>query len=178
MPLFQNLPSSCICCPQSTTSQSLLYFRRTFSNTTAVLMLPWQWYANNIWYCQVDSVSANSLLRTCVISKKAAGRPYQTPDPPLLVDVPGDPFEVTWVDFAGTLYVHCSVGEQKVYVCLFACTVSRTTHLEIVSDLILECFFAGIQKIHQQKISKKSHDVYIQLSRRRYRVYCYLYTAV
>ena len=84
-----------------------------------------------------------SLLRTCVTCKKTAGRPYHTPDPPPLLKCMVNavhPFEVTGVDFTGALYVRCSDGEQKVYVCLFTCAVSRAAHLEIVIDLTHECF--------------------------------------
>ena len=85
-----------------------------------------------------------SLLCSCVICKKTSGRPYLTPDPPPLVKCrvnTAHPFEVTGVDFTGALYVRCSDGEQKVYVCLFTCAVSRAVHLEIVIDLTLAVFY-------------------------------------
>jgi len=84
-----------------------------------------------------------SLLQTYVICRKNVGRPYQTPDPPPLIKCRVNavhPFEATGVDFTGALYVHCSDGEQKLYICLFTCAVSRAAHLEIVNDLTLECF--------------------------------------
>jgi len=70
------------------------------------------------------------------------------------------PFEVTGVDFTGALYVCSSDGEQKVYICLFTCAVSRAAHLEIVNDLILECFLqAFIRRFTSRRSLPKSHDV-------------------
>jgi len=95
-----------------------------------------------------------SLLRTCVICKKTAGRPYQTPDPPPLVKCRVNavhPFEVTEVDFTGALYVCSSDGEQKVYICLFTCAVSRAAHLEIVNDLTLQCFLQAFRRFTSRR---------------------------
>ena len=97
-----------------------------------------------------------SLLHKCVICKRAAGKPYATPDPPPLVKDrvnASRPFEVTGVDFTGALYVRSNTGEQKVYICLFTCAVSRAIHLEIVCDLTLQCFLEGIPQICQPEIT-------------------------
>ena len=95
-----------------------------------------------------------SLLRTCVICRKKAGRPYPIPDPPPLVKCRVNavhPFEVTGVDFTGALYVRSSDGERKVYVCLFTCAVSRAAHLEIVNDLTLECFLQAFRRFTSRR---------------------------
>ncbi|XP_065891652.1 uncharacterized protein [Dysidea avara] len=69
------------------------------------------------------------------------GRPYQTPDPPPLLKCRVNavhPFEVTGVDFTGALYVRCSDGEQKVYVCLFTCaTFQRFTSRRSLSKVMI-----------------------------------------
>ena len=90
-----------------------------------------------------------SLLRKCVTCKKVAGKPYAAPDPPPLVKDQLNascPFEVTGVDYTGALYVHTNSGEQRVYICLFTCAVSRTIHLEIVCDLTLQCFLQAFRR--------------------------------
>jgi len=95
-----------------------------------------------------------SLLRTCVICRKHAGRPYPTPDPPPLVKCRVNavhPFEVTGVDFTGALYVRSSDGEQKVYVCLFTCAVSRAVHLELAVDLTVECFLQVFRRFTSRR---------------------------
>jgi len=61
------------------------------------------------------------------------------------------PFEVTGVDLTGVLYIRSSDGEQKVYVCLFTCAVSRAAHLEIVNDLTLECFLQAFQQFTSRR---------------------------
>ena len=78
-----------------------------------------------------------SLLRSCVTCRRIVGRAYSRPDPPPLPSVrtrDARPFEVTGVDFTGALHVK-NTGDNKVYVCLFTCGVTRAVHLEIVSDL-------------------------------------------
>ena len=49
------------------------------------------------------------------------------------------PFEVTGADFTGALFVR-GEEEHRMYVCLFTCAVTRAVHLEIVTDLSVECF--------------------------------------
>ena len=67
---------------------------------------------------------------------------YQFEPPPLVKSRVSlsDPFTITGVDFTGALYVRTTEGESKVYLCLFTCAVSRAIHLEIVTDLTVECF--------------------------------------
>ena len=62
---------------------------------------------------------------------------------------------MTGVDFTGALYVRCSDGEQKVYVCLFTCAVSRAAHLEIVIDLTHECFLQTFQRFTSRRSLSK-----------------------
>jgi len=75
-----------------------------------------------------------------VICRKVAGKPFPVPDPPPLPQArvqDGPPFSVTGIDFTGAMYVknEGSVGEYKVYVCLFTCASTRAIHLEVVTDL-------------------------------------------
>jgi len=90
-----------------------------------------------------------SIIRQCVVCKKTNRQPYSIPDPPPLVKSrvnQSDPFTVTGVDFTGALYVHTSEGERKVYLCLFTCAVCRAVHLEIVTDLTVECFLQAFRR--------------------------------
>ncbi|XP_065914598.1 uncharacterized protein [Dysidea avara] len=90
-----------------------------------------------------------SLLRNCVTCRKLAGQPYTAPDPPPLVKARVQqslPFEVTGIDFTGALYLRGNGGETKVYICLFTCAVSRAVHLEIVTDLTVECFLQAFRR--------------------------------
>ena len=94
------------------------------------------------------------LLKHCVICRKTEGRPYQAPDPPLLVKCrvqETQPFEVTGVDFTGALYVKDIGKESKVYVCLLMCAVTRTVHLGIVTDLSTENFLQAFRRFSSHK---------------------------
>ena len=94
-----------------------------------------------------------ALLRKCVTCRKLAGRPYTAPDPPPLVKARVEqsmPIEVTGVDFTGALYVR-GEGECKVYICLFTCAVTCTVHLEIVTDLPVECFLQAFRHFSSRK---------------------------
>jgi len=94
-----------------------------------------------------------ALLRKCVTCRKLVGRPYTAPDPPPLVKArvqQSMPFEVTGVDFTGALFVR-GEPERKVYICLFTCAVTRAVHLEIVTDLTVECFLQAFRRFSSRK---------------------------
>ena len=85
--------------------------------------------------------------------RKLVGRPYTAPDPPPLVKTriqQSMPFEVTGVDFTGALFVR-GEPERKVYICLFTCAVTRAVHLEIVTDLTVECFLQAFRRFSSRK---------------------------
>ena len=42
-------------------------------------------------------------------------------------------------------------GETKVYICLFTCAVSRAVHLEIVTDLTVECFLQAFRRFSSRR---------------------------
>ena len=56
------------------------------------------------------------------------------------------PFTVTGVDFTGALYVKSGNSENKVYICLFTCAVTRAVHLELVPDLTAYSFILSFRK--------------------------------
>ena len=81
------------------------------------------------------------LLRQCVICRRFTGKPYQAPLAPPLPEfrvTEAPPFMFTGVDFAGPLYVRDS--EEKVWLCLYTCCVTRAVHLEIVPGLSAQSF--------------------------------------
>ena len=74
------------------------------------------------------------------------GKPYQIPDPLIKERIQSaQPFEYTGVDFTGTMYVRDRGHENKMYVCLFKCAVSRAVHLEIVTDLSVATFLQAFR---------------------------------
>ena len=77
------------------------------------------------------------------------GSPYNIPDAPTLPYIrtkQGKPFEITGVDFTGALYVKTLQGEDKVYLCLFTCSLTRAVHLEVVTDLNVETFMQAFRR--------------------------------
>ena len=55
-----------------------------------------------------------SIIRKCVVCKKSSEKPYIIPDPPPLVKsrvTHTNPFNITGVDFTGTLYIRSTEGE-------------------------------------------------------------------
>ena len=89
-----------------------------------------------------------SLLRKCVRCRRVAGKPYLQPNSPPLPSVrvkDARPFEITGVDFTGALRVK-KMGDNKVYICLFTCGVTRAVHLEIVEDLSVETFLQALRR--------------------------------
>ena len=99
------------------------------------------------WLPSIRQV-VKSLLRKCVRCRRVAGKPYSQPDPPPLPSVrvkDARPFEITGVDFTGALHVK-KMGDNKVYICLFTCGVTRAVHLEVVENLSVETFLQALRR--------------------------------
>jgi len=95
------------------------------------------------------------LLRKCVPYRRVVGKPYLVPKSPPLPQSrtkDGTPFEITGVDFTGALLVRNSGQENKAYICLFTCGLSRAVHLEVVTDLSTETFL----QVFRRFVSRKS----------------------
>ena len=91
------------------------------------------------------------VLRKCVICRdKAMPTP---PIPQLPQDHVGDhpPFAVICVDFAGPMYTTTSEVQDKVYICLFTCGVTRTVHLELTVDLTANSFLQEFRRFASRR---------------------------
>ena len=94
------------------------------------------------------------LLRRCVSCRKVIGQSYKVRDPPPLHKsrtAETDPFTKTGVDFTGALYVRDNTRETKAYICLFMRAISRAVHLEVVTDLSVECFLEAFRRFSSGK---------------------------
>ena len=94
------------------------------------------------------------LLPHCIICQRVQGKPYQIPYPPPVIKEriqSAQPFEYAGVDFTGAMYVRDRGHENKVYVCLFTCGVSRAVHLEIVTDLSVATFLQAFRRFSSRK---------------------------
>ena len=93
-------------------------------------------------------------LRKCVPCRKTTGKAYPIPEsPPLPKDriKEGKPFEITSVDFTGTLYVKDHGTESKAYIYLFTCGLSRAVYMEDVQDLGVETFLQAFRRFAARK---------------------------
>ena len=85
------------------------------------------------------------LLYKCVICRKLEGRPYQAPPPP-------SPFTYTGVDFVKPLYVKNHSGtQQKVWICLYTCCVTRAIHLDLVPSLTASSFMRSLRRFSSRR---------------------------
>ena len=96
------------------------------------------------------------LISRCVICRRLGGTPFKHPDSPPLPSFrvkEKNPFEVTGVDFTGALYIKETVDtdDNKVYICLFTCAVTRNIHLELVRDLSAESFINCFRRFCSRK---------------------------
>ena len=81
--------------------------------------------------------TVKSVIRKCFACKKAQGRSYaQQPHAPLPQErvKKALPFQITGLDYSGSLNVKNNFSFVKVYIALFTCAVSRAVHLEIVEN--------------------------------------------
>ncbi|XP_070576133.1 uncharacterized protein [Ptychodera flava] len=95
----------------------------------------------------------SKILHNCVTCLKVEGKPYtnpvQAPLPAYRVNIT-PPFSVTGVDFTGALLTKAIDGKQnKAYVCLFTCAVTRAIHLELVPDLTTKTFLLAFAVLLQ-----------------------------
>lgn len=91
---------------------------------------------------------ARKVINRCNACRRARLRPASAPTAPLPEERVNRaaPFEVVGIDFAGPLLVKASPSDQKAYIALFTCAVTRAVHLELVSNLTTEAFIMAFQR--------------------------------
>ena len=86
------------------------------------------------------------LLYKCVNCRKLEGRQYQAPPSPPLPEVrvkECPPFAYTGIDFAGP--------QQKVWICLYTCCVTRAIHLDLVPSLTTSAFLRSLRRFSARR---------------------------
>ena len=65
------------------------------------------------------------------------------------------PFVHTAIDYCGAFFAkkkrHRNRNKIKCYVAVFVCLASKTTHLELVSDLATEAFLAALKRFFSRR---------------------------
>ena len=85
--------------------------------------------------------TVKSVLRICNKCRRCEGGPYRLPPfaPfPTSRVTESVPFKRTGIDYFGPLYIKTRQGQQKVWICLFTCLVTRGIHLEVTTDMSTE----------------------------------------
>ena len=88
-------------------------------------------------------------LRQCAVCRRHEGGPYRMPFiPPLPYSRVSQavPFTHTGIDYFGPLYIKTKTENQKVWVCLFTCLVTRAVHLELIQNMSAEQFILGFRR--------------------------------
>lgn len=86
------------------------------------------------------------IVNQCFVCRRFKAKPGRQITAPLPRDrvTEASPFETMGVDFAGPLLV--KPNNQKSYIALFTCAVTRAVHLELVSDLTTESFLLAFRR--------------------------------
>lgn len=81
----------------------------------------------------------------CVICRRHETKRLVAPTTPLPVDRVRDAaaFEVTGVDLAGPIFLK---NQQKAWICIFTCAVTRAVHLELISSLSTDDFLQALKR--------------------------------
>ncbi|KRZ08573.1 hypothetical protein T4B_14298 [Trichinella pseudospiralis] len=106
----------------------------------------------NFWILN-GRAAVKGVLRNCVICKKQETRPFEQKmaDLPKMRTSETFPFENTGLDFIGPLHIDREDGCTKVYICLFTCMVTRSIHLELLSDLSAERFIQAFNRFGSRR---------------------------
>lgn len=89
---------------------------------------------------------AKRICKGCVRCQRQNSRPLDQVTAPLPEDrlTKSPPFHVTGVDHAGPLF--CKNMENKLYILIFTCAVTRAVHLELVESLSLDDFLMAFRR--------------------------------
>jgi hypothetical protein len=90
--------------------------------------------------------SVKNILKKCTLCKRfnsSPGTQVMAPLPATRIEQ-SPPFSVVGIDFGGPLYTKDC--DQKHYIVLFTCGVSRAIHLEFVNSLTTETFLLALRR--------------------------------
>ena len=96
------------------------------------------------------------IIKTCVICRRAEGKPYSSPPSPDLPEFrvsEEPPFTNVGLDFAGPLLVRRDTVEDiyKVYILLFTCASTRALHLELTQTLNVQSFLLAFRRFASRR---------------------------
>ena len=109
------------------------------------------------WVVQGQQLT-KQVIYHCILCRRFQGKPYKAPPPhplPLMQVGKKPPFTYTGVDFAGPLYTRETLAatSRKVWLCLYTCCVTRTVHIELVTEMKATVFLRSFQSSCWQNLS-------------------------
>ena len=101
---------------------------------------------NKYWIIK-GFATAKQAIKSCITCKKVNSRlaSQQMASLPEWRTTPSPPFTHTGVDYAGPLYI-TKAGNQKRYILLFTCGVTRAVHLELTQTLDQKDFLLAFNR--------------------------------
>ena len=108
------------------------------SGTTEVVSILREEY----WILRARQVVKRILFKyiTCKCFEGLSYAPAVPPDLPTECVSEDQPFCHNGLDFAGPLYLQNNTEQQKAYICLFTCALTRAVHLKLTLDLNVPSF--------------------------------------
>ena len=107
-----------------------------------------------VWTPKIRS-HVKSVLFRCVTCKKLKAKVVARPLPPSLPHEQVSwvaPFSATGVDHRGHIsYRNLSGQWQKLYICLFVCTMTQAVHLEVIDNLSMPSFILCLRRVAAAK---------------------------
>ncbi|KAG8189020.1 hypothetical protein JTE90_025463 [Oedothorax gibbosus] len=102
---------------------------------------------SNFWILR-GRQAIKKALHNCLPCKAARAKCDKQIEAPLPAErlIPCKPFDTTGIDFAGPVYVRGANAPKKSYIALFACSITRALHIELVSDLTTDTFIMALQR--------------------------------
>ena len=96
------------------------------------------------------------VLHKCPICRKVEGKSYSAVPPPPLPDfrvTEAPAFAYTGVDLAGPLYIKDKGinTNNKVWICLYTCCVTRAVHLDIVPQMNADAFIRSFKRFSARR---------------------------
>lgn len=93
------------------------------------------------------------LIFNCVTCKRQDGRPHKSINSPALPEFrvwQTPPFTHVGLNYVGPLYVKSTnVLDDKTWICLITCCVSRSVHLEVVPNMTAQAFLRCFRRLIQ-----------------------------
>ena len=94
------------------------------------------------------------VIGKCLVCGCHEGDPYKMPvfaPLPMTRVTEATLFSRTGLDYLGPMFVRTGKDQQKVWICLFTCLVTRAVHLELLRDMSTEEFLLAFRRFISQR---------------------------